>query len=357
MKKKSTWIIVLLLVLIALFTYLLYSMNRNAGQSAPSDGLDRNVIRLEATKETIANTIEVKGKSSYADETPVYAPFAAEVKEWNVQEGSQVEKGQVLFKLEDSALRDSIELAKANVRKQELDLKLGAMRDRVEQDAADAKWGDPTVAFEQYAGEEQKAAEAELGGVQLDIARKELELNEEKLAKAQYIAPVGGIFLFSETKEPKMVDPAAAIGKIVDTTKLELIATVGEYEVFRIKEGMEAVIKAEALKRTELKGVVEHVSKFAKTGTDPAQFEVVISLEADPELIAGLTLTGTIQTDKKDEAIVVPTLAVMQENGDYFVYVERNGAIEKQPVEIGLETPDKTEILNGVSVGDVVVLQ
>ncbi|MGG1311771.1 MULTISPECIES: efflux RND transporter periplasmic adaptor subunit [Cohnella] len=358
MKKKSTWILILLVVLIALVTYLLFSLNRSAGQSAPPEAATANVIRLQATKEDIVNTIEVKGKSTYAEETWVYAPFASEVKAWKVRDGSQVAKGQVLFQLEDSALRDSIELAKANLRKQELDLKLSQMQKQVkEEEVETAEWGDRSAALEQYANSERETAEAELAEVQLDIARKELKANMDKLAKAQYKAPADGIFLFADTKEPKMVDTGAPLGKIVNTSKLRLISTVSEYEVFRIKPGMEVDIKVEALKQKKLKGVVDSVSKFAKAGTDPAQFEVVISLEASPDLIAGLSLVGTIQTDKKSGVVVVPTLAVMHEDSGYFVYLERNGAIVKQPVKIGLETPDKTEIVEGVREGDTVVLQ
>ena len=91
--------------------------------------------------------------------------------------------------------------------------------------------------------------------------------------------------------------------------------------------------------------------------TDPAQFEVVVSLEQRPEMIAGLSLVGTIETDSKKDVVVVPTLAVMRDDEGYYVYVERNGAVEKQPVKIGLETPEKTEVIGGIREGDTVVLQ
>jgi ABC-type multidrug transport system ATPase subunit len=74
-------------------------------------------------------------------------------------------------------------------------------------------------------------------------------------------------------------------------------------------------------------------------------------------MIAGLSLTGSIQTDKKSGATVVPTLAVLHEQNDYFVYVERNGSVEKQSIKLGLETPEKTEVLEGIKAGDTIVLQ
>ncbi|MFD1953612.1 efflux RND transporter periplasmic adaptor subunit [Paenibacillus thailandensis] len=357
MKKKSTWILILLAVLILLISVLLFTMNRNAGlsTSAPPEA---NVIRLKATVEDITNTIEVKGKSSYAEEENVYAPFASEIESWEVQEGSQVKKGQVLFRMEDSELQNSIALSRANIEKQELEVKLSKMRRELsEENGETQELGDKSSAFEEYAGTQQSELEARLSELQLDVARRELEANERKLALSAYKAPSSGIFLFGEEKEPKLVEDQDLLGRIVDLSKLQLISTVSEYEVFKIKEGMEADIRADAFKDLKLKGVVQSVSKFAKAGADSAQFEVVISLDNSEGLIAGLSLTGSIVTDRKEGAVVVPTLAVMREDDEYYVYVEQNGVIERRTVELGLETPDKTEIVSGVAEGDTIVLQ
>ncbi|MFF2483454.1 efflux RND transporter periplasmic adaptor subunit [Paenibacillus sp. NPDC058071] len=359
MKKKSTWILVFLGILIILISYLLFSLSKSPGANTQGEGANPNVIRLQATVEDISNKVEVKGKSTYAEEENIYAPYAAEVKSWLVKDGSQVKKGQELFQLEDATLRSGIDMAKANIRKQQLETKLKNIKDKLseEQSGQSAELGDKLSAFERYASAEQGKIESQLAEVQSEIAGKELKANEDKLTKSMYKAPVGGIFLFAEVKEPKMVDDRTLIGKIVNTSKLQLISYVSEYEVFKIKPGMDVDIKVDALKYTKLKGKVERVSKFAKTGSDSAQFEVAVSIEGSTDLIAGLSLVGSIVTDKKEKVVVVPTLAVMHENDEYFVYVERNGSIEKKVIKIGLETPDKTEITEGVAEGDTVVLQ
>jgi hypothetical protein len=73
--------------------------------------------------------------------------------------------------------------------------------------------------------------------------------------------------------------------------------------------------------------------------------------------IAGLSLTGKIITESKKTALVVPTLAVMLENDQYFVYVTTSNGVEKRIIRVGMETPEKTEVLEGLSVDDTVVLR
>lgn len=126
---------------------------------------------------------------------------------------------------------------------------------------------------------------------------------------------------------------------------------------------MSVVVKAEALQSLRLKGKIERVSKFAKSGTDgsasgAAEFEVVISLEPNENLIAGLSLTGTIETERKMNVLTVSTLAVKHEKDQAFVTVlGTSGAAEKRPIAIGTETADKTEVVGGLSEGDTVVLE
>lgn len=368
MKKKNI-LLGVFIVIAALITIMLYTLSKSTGsidQQFTQSNLD--FIKFQAESDHIVNTIEVKGKSAYVKENWVYAPFSADVKTWHVIDGMQVEKGDVLFELADEKLRENMALLQANVRKQELTLKLNEMRTSVATDNAisnpvhsDLESVIMNQAFDRYAKDKLQSMQLEIDQLQYDVAAKELADTEHKLTMASYTAEESGIFLFLDTNVPDRVNEDVPVGKIVDTSKLQLITTVGEFEVFHINEGMDVTIRAEALKNTLIQGKVEHVSKFAKPGTEqntgPAQFEVIISLEADELLIAGLSLTGKIQTDIREDATVIPTLAILRDQDEYYVFVERDGAIEKQTIIIGLETPDKTEVLEGIEIGDTIVLQ
>jgi macrolide-specific efflux system membrane fusion protein len=350
---------------VSTFLYMQGKPGKRSAGSAGAGTAAAMQLKFPVTREDIVNTIEIKGKSSYVKETWITAPFDAKVKKWNVSDGSQVGKGDVLFELDSTELSADIAQLEASGRKQELEAALARFQAAAGvNDGADAGGAvSEAEARQRYAAAESRRLQTELNEASGAAASKQLEVKRAKLAQANYAAPEAGIFLFGDTKEPQLVKEGDRLGKIVDLTKLQLLTTVGEYDVFRIRPGMPVDVKVEALPGLKLKGSIERVSKFAKPGTDGsgggvAQFEVVIALEPNEKLIAGLSLTGTIETERKHGVLTVPTLAVQHDKDQYFVMVlGPSGAAEKRLIAVGTETADKTEVVSGLNEGDTVVLE
>lgn len=323
------------------------------------------VISFEVTQETITNSVQVKGNSQYEQETLVYAPFASKVTKWKVDNGGQVKKGDVLFTLDQEALKNEIATQEATIRKAKLEAELNEFISQ--QDEENAALGTTEAErIKALAAQEATRLGDDLNQVNAEIQARELTEKKAKLKSALYHAPASGIFLFDSANEiPQTVTDNQYVGKIVDMSKLEFIALVGEQDVFRIKKGMKVDVKMTALKEVKLSGEVTAVSKFAKTasGQNSAantvpQFEVVISLQPEEHLIGGLSLSGEIETIKKENATVVSSIAIIHEGDLAYVMLDKgNGQYERKDVETGLETADKTEIVSGLKVGDVVVLQ
>lgn len=360
MKKKIKWVIIGL-ILIGI-SAVLYKMSN---PSKPVVSMAENgAITFAVTKETITNTVEVKGKSLYEQETLVYAPFGSKVMEWSVKDGQQVKKGEVLFKLDQTGLKNEITQEEAVIRKAELEAELNAYLDDLDETELPLETNE-TDRKKALAQKEVTRLTQELNDVTNGIQRQGIAQKKDMLTKSQYRSPASGIFLYDNaTKRPQAVGDNDYIGKIVDLNKLQLIALVGEADIFKIKAGMSVQVKMNAIKTVKLAGKVLKVSKFAKIGTDTssidqaAQFEVVISLEPNEYLIAGLSLSGEIETSRKENVIVVPTIAVMREQDLYYVMLDKgNGEYERKDIKIGLETSEKTEVLEGLKEGDQVVLQ
>jgi len=356
MKRKMKWGASILVLLGAVITVFLYIQSHPGADKPSSFNPMMNEIKMQATQENITKTIEVKGKSSYVKETVIYAPFSAEVMAWHVQEGQSVKSGDVLFELDADKMESDLSLAEARILQQQLELNLS----RKPSDTQSGTVGSEVAAFERFAEKERSDVAERLKKIELEAARKELADKQDRFTERRYAAPETGIFLFADRKEPMNVDQDKAIGIIVDLSELQLNCEVSEFEVFRIKEDMEVEVRIDALQNEKLKGRVLRVSKFAKAGTGSngsAVFEVTIELERHPALIAGLSLTGKIITDSREDAVVVPTLAVLREGDGYFVYAEGPSGVEKRQIHIGIETADKTEVLEGLSAGDTVVLR
>ncbi|MBP1963481.1 efflux RND transporter periplasmic adaptor subunit [Paenibacillus aceris] len=367
MRKKKTWILLLTAIIVCGISSFLYiSSHPQAMKGTKTDTASApSALQFKVTKEDLVNSVEVKGKSSYEKETRVYAPFGGEIKTWQITDGAQVKKGQLLFELDATPLKTEIASLQSNLKKQKLEADLAKFKAAgPEGETTNIPAGAVSEddARSRFASSEGRKIQEQLNQVNDESIQLQLAKKQEKVEQAAFAAPDDGIFLFEDSsKIPKSVEESARIGKIVDLTKLQLVCTVGEFDVFRIKPGMSVQVKVEALKQKKLQGKVEKVSKFAKAGTDQgsasAQFEVTISLEPDEQLIAGLSLSGTIETEKKNGATVVPTLAVMHEKDVYYVMLQTSQGAERREIEIGMETPEKTEVIKGLQEGDTVVLQ
>ncbi|MDF2961516.1 MAG: transporter [Paenibacillus sp.] len=362
--KKKTWLLAAAVIVVSGITAALFILSHSPKPQQPSGALNASAITFKVTRENLSNTVELKGKSSYQKETYVNAPFTADVLAWKVNEGSQVNKGDILFQLDDTALRDEIAQLQANQKKADMDIQIAEFQE----DSTGTQGGSPeglteAEAKQRYAQSKTRQMQAEISKLNREHMQTQMTQKQEKRKSASFAAPETGIFLFDDTKEPQSVKENERIGKIVDLTKLQLIGYVGEFDLFRIKTGMPVEVKVDALKNTTLQGKVEKLSKFAKStdenDTSAAEFEVIISLPPAEQLIAGLSLIATIETDKKPNALVVSTLAVQRDKDQYYVMISETGqsAPVRRDIKIGLETPEKTEVISGLYEGDTVILQ
>jgi RND family efflux transporter MFP subunit len=361
LKKSLKWIIIAGIIITA--GYMLYSKFIKGGEEAELPMEPMQVISFPVTEETLTSSIQVKGRSQYQQETLVYAPFASKVTAWKVENGAEVKKGDILFTLDQTLLRNEIATAEATNRKTKLEAELNAFVSQQDDESA-VPAGTEAERLKALAAQEAARLNDELNQVNAEIQAKDLADKKAKLSTAVYHAPENGIFLFDSSEQPQTVTDNQYIGKIVDLGKLEFIALVGEQDIFRIKQGMKVQVKMTAIKDLTLTGEVTEVSKFATTtsGQNTAgqipQFEVVISLQPDEHLIGGLSLSGDIETSRKENAVVVSSIAVVHEGDLTYVMLDKgNGQYERTEIKVGMETTEKTEVLSGLKAGDTVVLQ
>ncbi|MEK5023475.1 efflux RND transporter periplasmic adaptor subunit [Paenibacillus sp. FSL M7-1046] len=362
-KKIIKWVIII--AVIAAAGYLLYAKVLNKAEEVVGELPPMEAITFPVTQETITQSIQVKGTSKYEHETLVYAPFASKVTSWKVKNGDQVKKGELLYTLDTSTLKNEIATQEAAIRKAKLEAELNSFVSQ-QNDETITVGASEAERLKSLATQETGRISEDLNNVNGDIQAREIAEKKKKIQSASYQAPSSGIFLFDNNSElPQLVTDNQYIGKIVDLNKLAFIALVGEQDVFRIKAGMKVTVKMTASKDVKLAGKVEKISKFAtatsgkeSASTQPPQFEVVISLEPNELLIGGLSLNGEIEIIRKENVTVLSNIAVIHEGDLSYVMLDNgNGQIERKEIKIGLETTDKVEVLSGLKAGDNVVLQ
>lgn len=152
------------------------------------------------------------------------------------------------------------------------------------------------------------------------------------------------------------------IVKLPDTGKMQVKAKISEARVDRVKPGMTATIRVEALRGAELKGVVKTVSAYASDenwfNPNSKDYDAIITI-SDPTatLKPGMTSQVSIRVETQPEALQIPVQCVVQRSGKHYAVVRETATkLALRELEIG-STNDKFIIVkSGVERNDDVVM-
>ena len=156
-------------------------------------------------------------------------------------------------------------------------------------------------------------------------SRSQLESLNDELANSAVIAPITGIVtrVLTEEGQPAM----GTMFMIEDTETLQIKASVAEFDIIKIEEGMQAHIRSNATGSEAYNGIVEFVAPVASDAS--GNFEVHVLLKSPVgQLKPGMTATVEIVIAAKKDVFAVPIDAVVTKpDGTKAVYVYEPGAL------------------------------
>jgi RND family efflux transporter MFP subunit len=137
----------------------------------------------------------------------------------------------------------------------------------------------------------------------------------------------------------------------VSSRKNYVRGEVNEEDIGEVKVGMPAIIQMYAYRTQQFKASVTSIVPTADPETQ--RYTVLLDMQNPPDnLLAGMTGEMNIITGRHENALLVPTRAVLVDQ----VWVVKNGFIEKRTVKIGYRTLEFSEALNGLKEGEHVVV-
>lgn len=145
----------------------------------------------------------------------------------------------------------------------------------------------------------------------------------------------------------EMVNTQTAIALIGDANKFLLELQVDEYDIAKIKLGQKILLTMDSYKGKVFEAVVSKINPLMNERSK--SFTLEASFVNQPEkLFPNLTCEANIIIQEKEKVITIPRSYLL--NGDS-VIISNN---EKKKVTVGLKDYQKVEILNGLSVNDVI---
>lgn len=216
----------------------------------------------------------------------------------------------------------------------------------------------------------------------LDAKKKQLELRQENLQKLEeqlsfctikapndglvvYQTSLGGGRFFMVNQSPMQVGrdvyPNESLIVLPDTSQIVASVKVHESLSSLIQPEMRATVKIDAKQDLSLPAKVRTISVLAEQNWMSESREYTIKLLIDQpntwDLKPSMRCKAEIQLGRADGALAVPVQAVFAEKGVYYVWKPAGGKFVRQIVQTGRSSETLTEITEGLSEGDVVLLR
>ena len=195
-----------------------------------------------------------------------------------------------------------------------------------------------------------KAAEASRNSVaaQLESARKSLR-------EASVKSPITGVVSASSVTAGEFLSQTAPPFTVIQMESVNIEVNVSEEIVNSLAPGQEVSVRVTAASPDYIKGNILTVSPAAgQTGG----YAVKVRMENPGGLLkSGMFGEVVFVKEQSEESIVVPRDAVINKNGDTWVFVESGGLAEKRTVKTGMDNGNVIEILEGVTEGENIVVK
>lgn len=191
-----------------------------------------------------------------------------------------------------------------------------------------------------------------------DEARKNLE-------RTVIRAPSAGMFVLTEEfrngqrRKPRVGDAVwegQQIAFLPDLSEFEVRSNVREVDLHRVRAGYSGRARFDAYPDLERGATVRGLGVLASritSGSSEKTFAVTVDLEgSDPRLRPGMTARVEIDAGSATDVLVLPLVALWEEAGETFVWVETEAGVERRDVTVGLRDHQGVEILDGIGESD-----
>ena len=209
-----------------------------------------------------------------------------------------------------------------------------------------------------------ESAEVTLSRLEVAAVRKALEQAQKDLDEATITAPFDGIVGAVYVDEGDIIPPPTMAATVaiyfITPTSLELKAEVDEIDIPDVEVGQSALVEVDAIAYELFEGTVTLISPVPIMQAGLVLYEVNISLviPADAGVKVGMSATADIMIDNSEDTLLVPERAVgFDDQGNTVVWVSVDGELEQRVVVTGISDGLKTEILEGLSEGDMVAVE
>lgn len=354
-------------------------------------------------KDTIKDITMVSGKVVPTQEVAVSPKLGGKVTNIRVKVGDRVNKGDILFTLDDSDAQARVEQAQSGVQssqaaieqaqsgvasaeaayktaKANYDASLEKIQNaKINLERMKVLYEEGIISKSQYEQAELAASDSSLQVLKSQLAQAEAAYKQPQASQKQaqaamgqasstykqavqaledtvIRAPIDGFVTALNVEAGEMSSSMQAPITISSLNKVYVKINVTENIINKIKSGDKVTANFSALNNKEFVGNISTITPVANSTTQ--LFDVNIEIDNKDNIIkAGMFANIKFSTNAKNNVLTVNSEAVLQKEDKNIVYIVKdNKTIEKQ-VSIGIDNGDFAEITSGLAQGDKVIIK
>ena len=310
------------------------------GDAVKLDKDGKPIPKVEAVPVEVAKVGRHPISASYSGTANLEAPGEAQVVaktsgvmvQLLAEEGDQVRAGQVLARIDGNRVRLEAQRQLATVHKLENNFRRSqelAARKLVSAESSDQ------IRYD------------------LESARAGYELARLELSYTNITAPISGVVAQRMVKPGNLIGLNAPVFRIVNNAHLEGVLNAPEHELSRLKVGLPLRMVVDAVPGKVFVGKVDRISPVMDSNS--GTFRVVCAFDNAPELRPGMFGRIEVVYDQRTDALTVPRIALLEDEGEPAVYLVRGNKVRRVTVKLGYTNGELAEIKSGLHEGDSVV--
>jgi membrane fusion protein (multidrug efflux system) len=331
---KARTLVIILVVITALVLVKIFFLSSKPGQGGgPQPGKQPAApVEVVTVKNALVESKLVVSGSVLANEEALLKPeINGKIISLAVKEGSEVQAGQLLARLNDAPLR-------AQLKKVEVEQALAADKVKRLKQLLEVKG----VSQEEY-----DIAQTAASSTSADI-----ELIRAQLAETEIHAPFAGIIGLKNISEGNYISTNDVIASIQQVDPVKIDFSVPEKYAGQIKAGDTVYIMIEGTRKS-YQGKVYAIDPKIDPATRALKVRAVCD-NKNREIYPGAYAQVTLILHAANSTII-PTMSVIADLRGQKVFVVRKGKAESQNIETGSRTDSTIEVIKGLNVGDSVI--
>tara|TARA_Y100001949_G_scaffold168312_1_gene166898 strand:- start:3149 stop:4342 length:1194 start_codon:yes stop_codon:yes gene_type:complete len=193
------------------------------------------------------------------------------------------------------------------------------------------------------------------GGSEERVQQQRLEAARAALAKTRIHAQVDGIVQTRDVEPGDLVQPGRTLLTIARSGSSEILLPLDEKNLAPVELGQAAKVIADAYPERVLQARVSFIAPSVDTARGTIDVHLDL-LEPADFLRQGMTVSVNIETGRREQALVLPNDALLARNGNRAQVLRLNeGFVERVEVRLGLLGTALSEVIEGLTAGDLVL--